>query len=180
MGASAVELELSCRVAEARDVAEIAALNAFWVSAGNSAHRSGGYLSYPFERHVVAAIVAAEHCVVAEHEGRVVGYYLINAVARTPTIEKREQIVKELVAAGGIPPARYAFQTQAAVHPGMRGRRIGRRLLRELKVLVAHRYDCLLGEVWRDNLNARVAHERVGWICVAEIPEGWLAANWIA
>ena len=68
-----------------------------------------GFLKNSFTIDEIKAIMLANEIVVSEFEGAIIGYYLVNSFHRTKTVEKREVVIKGLIAENKIPDGKCLF-----------------------------------------------------------------------
>jgi GNAT superfamily N-acetyltransferase len=163
------------REASRRDLDGVVALNQRWAEAPHDGTSEHGFLSAPYQRDELAALIDARAVVVAAVGEEVVGYYLVDT--RTDRLSDRVELIERLVQEGRLPAARYVYRSQAAVAPEHMRRGLARRLLEALKDLLSNRYDVLVGYIADANRNAQEAHRRTGWEPVTTYGRGILAVN---
>lgn len=134
-----------------------------------------GFLKNEFTIEQIQKLIINKEVVVAEFEKNIIGYYLTNSLFETDVILKRKIIVEKLIQTGEIENSKYVYLTQAVVDKPYMGRGIAKELLKNLKYLVSDKFDCLIGYIDKENLNAKEAHLKSGWVIFANNNNGWLA-----
>jgi hypothetical protein len=165
------------RRATLSDSESITVLNHKFYQAFIEGDKDQGFLKNEFSVQQIEVLIAAGEVVVAEDKGSVIGYYLTNSIFETETIRKRKSIVETLISKDEIPKARYVFLTQAVIDKPFMGRGVARTLLKELKGLVRHKFDYLIGYIDAENHNAKAAHLKSGWNVLTEMESGCLAVT---
>lgn len=165
------------RKAELRDSEMIMQLNHKFYQAFLKGDTEYGFLKNEFSLYQIRSLIEKTEVVVAEKDHEVIGYYLINSIFETETVTKRKLIVSEFISTGKIKDAQFVYLTQAVVDKPHMGKGVGKELLKHLKRLVTDRFDYLIGYIDFQNLHAKEAHLRSGWVIFAEMGTGWLAMN---
>jgi len=163
------------RQANQSDSSAILRLNHKYYQAFIDGDKDKGFLKNEFTLDEIETLIREGEIVAAEKKNEVIGYYLTNSVFETETIKKRKQIVENLIKEGKIENARYALLTQAVVDKPYMGQGVAKELLKTLKHLVKNKFDYLIGYIDAENVNAREAHLKSGWIIFTEMGNGCLA-----
>jgi hypothetical protein len=159
------------------DPAELAAIEALqhhWLDAGRSGDHGHGFLSgVPLTLDELSAIARAGEAVVAEAQGALLGYFLLDTVTSNVQSRSYERRIAKLrdqrVLSEHVRVARRATVAVAA-HGARRG--VMRTMVSALALAVVERYDLLFSIVHVQNPVLH-AHRRVGW-CVLDEDDGWL------
>lgn len=163
------------RQAKLPDSSDILRLNHRFYQAFIDGDKDKGFLKNEFLLNEIETLIEEGEIVVAENESGVIGYYLTNSIFETETIRKRKLIVDDLIKEGRIRNAKYALLTQAVVDKPYMGQGVAKELLKILKQLVRGKFDYLIGYIDAENLNAKEAHLKSGWIIFADMGNGCLA-----
>lgn len=163
------------RKAKLSDSLHIAELNNKFYLAYIDGNKEKGFLKNEFSIEEIEILINADEIVVAECENIVIGYYLTNSIIETKTIKRRKDIVKILIADGKLENGKYVFLTQAVVDKPFMGKGVAKKLLLVLKEQVKDKFDYLIGYIDSENLNAKEAHLKSGWIIFTDIENGYLA-----
>jgi hypothetical protein len=168
---------INYRSAKPDDSESILALNIKWSKAFFDGFKEKGFLKNPFTFEQILKLIESKEIVVAENNSKVIGYYLINSIFENDVIKERREIIDKLVSKNELPSGRYVYLTQAAIELEYMGKGVAKNLLKELKQLVSERFDFLIGNIDKENHNAREAHLRSGWKIIFEIEKGHLAVT---
>lgn len=166
---------MNYRQAKLTDSLAILQLNHKFYQAFMDGDKDKGFLKIEFSLAEIETLIKENEIVVAENENDVIGYYLTNSIFETETIIKRKRLVEDLIKQGKIKNAKYAFLTQAVVDKPYMGQGVAKQLLKTLKHLVRNKFDYLIGYIDAENLNAREAHLKSGWLIFTDMGNGCLA-----
>lgn len=159
------------RIASLNDVTNIFLLNKKW---GTTTSFKKKYITICFSESEVLVLVQKGNIVVAELENKIIGYYLINDVYETALTKKYKELLNDSISTGKIPNGSYAHHTQAVVDVGYMRQGIGKSMLDFLKRHLSDRYDFLMGSIRKNNLKAKEAHVKSGWIIFYENIDRWV------
>lgn len=120
-------------------------------------------------------IINVNEIVIAVNGNDIIGYYLTCSAFETETIKKRKLIVDDLIKKAEIEDVRYSLLTQGVVDLPYMGQGIAKELLKHLKYLVRNKFDYLIGYIDAENIDAKAAHLKSGWVIFAEMSNGCLA-----
>lgn len=163
------------RQAKLDDCKAILLLNHKYYQAFIDGEKDKGFIKNKFTHEQIQALIMQNEVVVAELDDTIIGYYLTNSIFETEVIKKRKSVVEGLVREGKIKNARYVYLTQAVIDKPYMGNGIAKELLKHLKTIVKDKFDYLIGNIDKENLNAKEAHLKSGWIIFADTESGWLA-----
>lgn len=163
------------RQAQITDSSDILRLNHKFYQAFIDGDKDKGFLKNEFSLNEIETLIKEEEIVVAENEIEIIGYYLTNSIFETETIKKRKAIIDNLIEESKIKNARYSLLAQAVVDKPYMGQGVAKELLKTLKLLVANKFDYLIGYIDAENLNAKEAHLKSGWIIFTDMGNGCLA-----
>jgi hypothetical protein len=156
------------------ELATIEALQHHWLDAGRRGDHEHGFLSgVPLTLDELGAIARAGELLVAEAQGTLLGYFLLDTV--TSNVQSRsyecriaklrdQHVLSEHV--------RVAHRATVAVAPHGARRGVMRAMVGALALAVVERYDLLFSIVHAQNPVLH-AHRRVGWYVLDE-DDGWL------
>ncbi|HET8964398.1 MAG TPA: GNAT family N-acetyltransferase [Chitinophagales bacterium] len=169
------DIEVIYREARIADCKDILLLNQRFYKAFLDGEKEKGFLKNQFTLEQIQALVEHHEVVISELQGKLIGYYLVNSIFETDEVRRRKRIVEELIYDGKIENAKYVYLTQAVVDKPFMGKGVAKELLKSLKKLVSNKFEFLIGNIDFENLNAKEAHLRSGWIIFKETEKGWLA-----
>lgn len=156
-------LSVACRIAEIRDVPSLVFLCARW-QRDQVPNTQGGFLQLKYDSNTFLNLVADSSVIVAEANGTVAGYYLVNSRSDDPAVSLHRNKVEELKREERIPPeAKIALGSQALLDSPLQGKGIRKMLLIRLVEHLKGRYDYLFGTILRENTRAFRAHTGDGW-----------------
>jgi hypothetical protein len=159
---------VTCRVARSTDVLPLVELCARW-QRDQVQTTSNGFLQLRYGPDTFENLVAASAVIVAEEEGSVGGYYLVNPRSTDPAVSLHYSKVQNLLAKNRFPAgSRIALGSQALLDGHFQGRGVRQLLLRLLVEHLTGRYDYLFATIPKENTRAYAAHTSDGWRVVDE------------
>lgn len=149
----------------------------FWLQKGNECVFEKGSIKHVLNFENIISLIKAKEIVVALSSEVVVGYYLTNSLFISEHIEKRKNIIENLINKRLLPKGKYVYQVQAAVIENALGKGLSTKMLEALKVIVADRFDYLAGIISEENYNSIIQqHRKAGWIILGKFEAiGYLA-----
>ncbi len=157
-----------CRLAQSGDIHSLAALCARW-QRDQVETTSNGFLQLCYGEETFNSLVSDGSVMVAEEDGQVAGYYLVNSRQDDPAVALHLNKVETLKRNGRIPTeATVALGSQALLDITLQGRGIRQRLLKQLVEHLTGRYDLLFATIPKENTRAFRAHTGDGWKIIDE------------
>jgi GNAT superfamily N-acetyltransferase len=157
-----------CRPARVEDIPALAELCARW-QRDQVETTQNGFLQLRYGAETFGNLLAEDSVIVAEEDGLVAGYYLVNPRSSDPAVSLHRNKVEQLLRDGLIPTgARVALGSQALLDSSLQGRGIRQMLLAHLVKHLTGRYDLLFATIPKDNTRAFRAHTGDGWQIIDE------------
>lgn len=152
-----------CRPARAEDIPSLVELCARW-QRDQVETTQNGFLQLRYGAETFGNLVAENSVIVAEENGLVAGYYLVNSRSNDPAVSLHRYKVEQLLRDGLLPSsAKVALGSQALLDSSLQGRGIRQMLLARLVDHLTGRYDFLFATIPKDNTRAFHAHTGDGW-----------------
>lgn len=148
-----------------RDINEICDLNNVWQYENiPEKERQFGYLSVRYSDKNIQTIIQHNEIVVAERQGKLLGYYLLNNFCDTPKYKEGFDVIVELKRIGVIDQkANVGIGAQVAIDKNEQGKGISRKLLDELCKLTKPKYNLLYSSLSKSNPIGYSVHTKEGW-----------------
>jgi GNAT superfamily N-acetyltransferase len=161
------------RLAHEADAASLTELCARW-HCDQVVTTERGFLGATFSAETFQQLAAAGHCVVADLDGELLGYYLCNPFTKDGVLNLHHDRVALCRQAGAIPTdARVGVGGQALVDAPFQGQGIRENLLHLLIIHLQGQYDYLFGTISKENPRAFRAHTKDGWQVKHEDEQYW-------
>ncbi len=156
------------RVALMTDLDSLLCLNEKWQKV-NLSNLKDGYVGAVFAPTTFLELMDRKQVVVADLNGIIVGYYLLNNYSREGIIGKHELIVSKLRGEGLFGDNdQVCVGAQAVVDTDYMGKGIRQAMLTKLTDTVKNKYQFLFATIAKDNLRAYKAHTNDGWKVLGE------------
>ncbi len=168
------ELPLIVRTASMEDIPSVMQINKKWMASNIGSDKSNGFLSgEPLSAHDLTKIITERELVVAEHDLKVIGYYLFDNYSETALLSQYKVYISELIRKGHLPAdLRISNRAQAAIDKEYQNKVLSKLLLELLLKETFGKYDLLFSAVSKANPKL-VAHEKTGWKIISE-DQNWI------
>jgi len=157
------------RCADIGDIISLIDLNRRWQKT-NLESLKNGFLSAEFGYDTFLALVQNKEIVIAEIEGNIAGYYLVNNYSIDGILIRHQKMVDDLIAKSLIPiNSKVGLGVQVLIDLNYQGIGLMDKMLHYLINLMAHKYEFLFSTISKENQKSLSAHIRSNWRVVDEI-----------
>jgi hypothetical protein len=172
-------MDIKIRIAEREDSESIYELLHYWYLNYYNEDKSLGhtYSEVTWTLEDIKRTIEESIITVADWNGKVVSFYLINTFLEIGNVQIRTKIINGLIEKKTLPEGKYAFSLSAATHPDFLRKGLNTKVLNLLKDLSKHKYDFFVGIMAYDNAPTQKSSLKMGWKHFGDIGIGLLAVT---